>query len=588
MHVSFRTKLLASHVGLVLVVVLITILGLNRTLGADLERQLDLRLEEQAKGASVWVSGDRRHPERIAGRIAVIVNAEVAIFDRDGKLVATSAPSSKDAQGEIPPEVSAAIAGGVGRASRLLSADADDEQHYVAVPAGDGLVLRLAAPLSGINATLRAMRQRLIYASALAVAAALMLGFFASRFAIRPLRAMTQTATDLAKGDYDVKVPVQTPDDFGVLSRALASLAAQLKAHVGALTSERDRLSAILAGMMEGVIVFDADGHALLANPSAMEILGVDETIVGKHLREAVKSTELRAFIERAAQSGVIGETEIEVDDGARSIALYVRPLGVTGGGEVVAVLRDMTPIRRLLSMRRDFVANVSHELRTPLTAIMGYAETLLRGSPDEATRRTFLEIIQRQSGRLAALVEGILRLSALEAAPDPRQVTERVELRAIASHALATVKSRAVERDVTLENLVDDGAVVAGDPGGLEQVVENLVDNAVKYGRQGGTVRVEGARKGSRVIVSIVDDGPGIESRHLPRLFERFYRVDEGRSRQRGGTGLGLAIVKHIIESMRGTVTVESTIGGGTRFTIELPGFDAARVESGSRSLTA
>src|SRR6185295_5953748 len=182
------------------------------------------------------------------------------------------------------PEVAAAARGEIGHASRLLAGSGTDEQHFVAVPAGDGLVLRLAAPLSGINATVAAMRQRLVFASLLAVAAALALGIFASRFAIRPLRAMTQTATDLAKGNYDVNVPVQTSDEFGILSRALASLAAQLKAQVGALTSERDRLSAILSGMMEGVIVFDRDGAALLANPAAMEILGADATLVGKSM----------------------------------------------------------------------------------------------------------------------------------------------------------------------------------------------------------------------------------------------------------------------------------------------------------------
>ncbi len=581
MLLTFRTKLLASHIGLVVVIVLLTILELNRALGADLARQLDQRLEEQAKGASTWVTGDRRHPERLAARIAPIVNADVAIFDREGRLVAVATPSSApggdDAAG---PEVGVAAGGAIGHASRILPGIG--EEHFVAVPAGDGLVLRLAAPLSGINATVAAMRQRLAFASLLAVGAALALGIFASRFAIRPLRAMTETATNLARGDYDVKVPIQTPDEFGVLSRALALLAAQLKAQVGALVSERDRLSAILAGMMEGVIVFDRGGRALLANPAAVEVLGAEAPLAGKTLAEAVPIPEVRAFIESAAATRKVGETEIEAAE--RTIAIYVRPLGASGGGELVAVVRDMTPIRRLLSMRRDFVANVTHELRTPLTAIMGYAETLVRGSADAATQKSFLEIIQRQSARLASLVEGLLRLSALESAPDGAPVIEPVELGAIASLAIQTVKTRAATSEVTLLAHFAHATVAAADPGALEQVVENLLDNAIKYGRRGGTVRLEGERRGARVVVRVIDDGPGIESRHLPRLFERFYRVDEGRSRQRGGTGLGLAIVKHIVEAMRGSVAVASVVGTGTTFTIELPAYEPAASENTAR----
>jgi two-component system phosphate regulon sensor histidine kinase PhoR len=220
----------------------------------------------------------------------------------------------------------------------------------------------------------------------------------------------------------------------------------------------------------------------------------------------------------------------------------------------------------------------VSHELRTPVTAIQGYAETLLRGPVDEATRRDFLEIIHRHAIRLGALVEGLLTLSELEARPPEQAVRERVDVGAIAEHVRATLRERASQRSARLEVELDEGLMARGDPVAVEQVIENLVDNAIKYGRHaGGEVKVTGRRRDDRVVVEVHDDGPGIGAEHLPRLFERFYRVDAGRSRERGGTGLGLAIVKHLVESMGGTIDVTSAATAGTTFHVDLPAFAAS-----------
>jgi two-component system phosphate regulon sensor histidine kinase PhoR len=273
---------------------------------------------------------------------------------------------------------------------------------------------------------------------------------------------MTESATRIAHGDYAI-VPSSSPDDFGVLSRTLASLAAQLEA---------------------------------------------------KEAR-----------------------------------------------------------LRKLLVVRRDFVANVSHELRTPVTAIQGYAETLLRGSIDEPTSKQFIEIIHRHGRRIASLVEGLLTLSEIEARPPEQTLRERVEVAAIADHVRATLRERAAQHGARIEVDVSADAVACGDPVGVEQVIENLVDNAIKYGKEdGGIVRIVGRRTADHATLRIVDDGPGIAPLHLPRLFERFYRVDAGRSRERGGSGLGLAIVKHLVESMGGVIDVESTVGEGTAFRVNLP----------------
>ena len=546
MSLTFRTKLLASHVGLVVAVVAISIFTLNRWMTDDLVRQLDQRLEEQAKGATEWADeGGRRHPEKIVARIAHIVDAEVTLFDPQGNVLGAS---TKEAAADLGPEIKG------GKATRMRGGQ---EFHYVAVKGADGNVLRLAVPLSDVNETVASMQRRLLFASALAVLLALALGFLASRVASRPLADMTDTATRLAKGDFDVPIENAGTDEFGVLWGALKSLAQQLKARIGELVAERDRLSAILAGMVEGVLVVETGGAIVVANPAAKTILGASE-LVGAKLDDAVKNAELREHV----VSGHESELEV-VDERGASIAVYVRRLPE---GATVAVLRDMTALRKLMTVRRDFVANVSHELRTPVTSIQGYAETLLEGKTDAATQKQFLEIVHRQAQRIGLLVEQLLALSEIEAR-DRRVECEPVAIADVARHVAETVRGRG---SVTLT--VADDAIAKADREGLERAVLNLVDNAIKYGKEGGSVRIDAKRSDDQVIVTVSDDGPGIAREHLPRLFERFYRVDPGRSRQHGGAGLGLSIVKHLVESMDGTISVDSDSGKGTTFEIRLP----------------
>jgi two-component system phosphate regulon sensor histidine kinase PhoR len=547
MTLSFRTKLLASHVGLVLAVGIISIFILNRWMTDDLVRQLDQRLEEQAKGATEWADeGGRRHPEKIVARIAHIVDAEVTLFDPQGNVLAAS---TKEAAADIGPEVAS------GHATRLRGGQ---EFHYVAVRGADGNVLRLAVPLSDVNETVAAMQRRLLFASALAVLVALALGWLASRVASRPLADMTETATRLAQGDFKVPIDDRAKDEFGVLWRALKSLATQLEARIGELVGQRDRLSAILAGMVEGVLVVDEGGSIVVANPAAESILGKRDLVRAK-LEDAVSDVELRKHIE----SGHESELEV-VDKRGTSIAVYVRRLP---DGATVAVLRDLTALRKLMTLRRDFVANVSHELRTPVTSIQGYAETLLQGTTDAATQKQFLEIVHRQAQRIGLLVEQLLALSEIEARDRHAVEREPVAIADVARHVVDTVGGRAA-----IAVSVANDVIAKADREGLERAVLNLVDNAIKYGGEGAAVRIAGARKDGRAIVTVSDEGPGIAKEHLPRLFERFYRVDPGRSRQHGGAGLGLSIVKHLVESMDGEITVESDVGKGTTFRISLP----------------
>jgi signal transduction histidine kinase len=455
---SFRSKLLASHVVLVLVVAGLALFTLDRGLASDLVRQLDQRLEEQGKGAMEWAEGGKRHPDRITTRIAKIVDAEVTLFERDGTVLGASTP---EARADVGEELERALKDGVGRASRWRGGQ---EYHYVAVSGGEGTVLRLAQPLSEINETVASMRRRILFASALTVLAALLLGILASRFASQPLRQMTATATRLARGDFDAPIPSGADDDFGVLWRAFRSLAGQLKARIGELVDERDHL-------------------------------------------------------------------------------------------------------KRVMTARRDFVANAAHELRTPVTSIQGYAETLLRNDPPPETRAQFLEVIHRQAQRMGALVEQLLDLSELEARGRALK-QEPVNIYAIATHVREAVAGQAEKRGAQIALDVPPSLEALADPEGLERALLNLVDNAVKYG--GSSVEIAGRAVDAGVVLVVSDDGPGIAEAHRARIFERFYRVDAARSRETGGAGLGLAIVKHLIESMGGTVELASR-AGGAQFTVTL-----------------
>jgi two-component system phosphate regulon sensor histidine kinase PhoR len=248
-----------------------------------------------------------------------------------------------------------------------------------------------------------------------------------------------------------------------------------------------------------------------------------------------------------------------------------VRPLASATTPGFVVVLYDVTQLRRLESVRRDFVANVSHELRTPVATIQGYAETLLRGTADAATSREFLEAIHRHARRIGRLVADLLRLAEIEARPSEANGRVPVAITDVVSSAAETMHARALEARVTITRDVAPDLVALGDPEGLERILENLLDNAIKYGRPGGRVVIESRRHGARVHLVVADDGPGIAPEHLGRIFERFYRVDAGRSRELGGSGLGLAIVKRLVHSMGGSIVAESEAGRGTRFVIDL-----------------
>jgi len=346
-----------------------------------------------------------------------------------------------------------------------------------------------------------------------------------------------------------------------------------LEARVGELRAERDMLGRILQAMQEGVVVLDPDGRIVLVNPAVRSMLLIGADAVGKLLIETVRHAQLDELLERAEGEAAGASVEIELPGlKPRRLLVHASPLAGGDGGTLV-VFVDVTELRRLEALRRDFVANASHELRTPIAAVRSATETLRSGAlGDPGAADRFVDIIERNAQRLQALVEDMLELSKLES-NELRLKREPVDLGSVVPLVLALFRERADKKGVRLvAELPPAGVRFEGDARALEHVLSNLVDNAVKYCPAGARILVRASEEGDRARLVVSDTGPGIPAEHLARIFERFYRVDAGRSRELGGTGLGLSIVKHMVEAMRGEVSVESEVGRGSTFTVSLP----------------
>jgi len=389
---------------------------------------------------------------------------------------------------------------------------------------------------------------------------------------------LTVAARRMSEGDLSVRTRLHGHDELAELGSHLDLIAATLSSTLGGLRADVDLQRRILEAMHEGVVVVDRDGRVILVNPAlrAMLLLGADA--VGKLLMETVRHAQLHAMLEDARESPDDHPVEIELP-GLKPRRVLVQAAPLSGDDEgMLFVFVDVTELRRLESLRRDFVANASHELRTPIAAVRSATETLRNGAlSDGVAAARFLDIIERNSVRLQNLVEDMLELSKLES-NEFQLKRERVDLERVVPLVLALFRERAEKKGVRLAaELAAPVPAIEGDARALEHVLSNLVDNAVKYCPAGASIMVRAAVDGQRVKLVVTDTGPGIAPEHLSRVFERFYRVDAGRSRDLGGTGLGLSIVKHMVEAMRGKVSVESRVGKGSTFVVSLPRPQAA-----------
>ena len=574
-----QRRLLVAFLGIVVAVLAPAAIMLDSWIGDSVRA---LERESLTREARVLASElGRVDPPDVADWVARLsASARVTVIARDGRVLGDSdVPAA--ALGTLEnhagrPEVRAALGGNVGVASRR-SVTVGRTLIYVAVPvpprAGDAAatptrVLRVALPLDQVRATVGRAHFAMWLAGLMALTLALLFGATLSRWLTRPILAMTRAARAMSHGDFDAALPPPGEDELGELVHALDTLRNQLALRLAELRQEGVKLRAIVNGMAEGVALVQ-DGVITVANPAFALLLGLHGDVEGRGLRDATRLPAVGEAIEAALVRREAGAREVQV--AGRALVAHIDPLGPADARQALVVLIDMTEPKRLERLRREFVANASHELRTPVAAIVGVAETLAAGAADDpAARRSFLEILVRHAQRLSRLTADLLDIARLEAGYRPR--VEEVALSPSVDAVLGTLQAKAADKQIALHPTVPAELRVSAERAAVEQILSNLVDNAIKYTPAGGQVRVRAEARGDRVRLAVEDTGPGIPKEHQARLFERFYRVDDARSRDLGGTGLGLAIVKHLALANGGDVAVESEVGRGSRFLVTLP----------------
>jgi two-component system, OmpR family, phosphate regulon sensor histidine kinase PhoR len=412
----------------------------------------------------------------------------------------------------------------------------------------------------------------------LAVAAiALLPAWLLARRFVRPLQELAEGANRIAEGEYGHQIHGGNWGESRFLAGTFNQMSQRLEAQFQQLEADRHLLRTILGGMVEGVVAFGSGQRVLFANETAGRMLEFNpQTAMGRPLWEVARQPQLHDLLARAFKGAEAYREEFDwTGPNPRRLAVYVAPLSGDRAGSAVLVLHDLSELRRLERLRQDFVANVSHELKTPLSVIKACIEALLDGAVDDLeARRPFLEQIHEQGERLHALILDLISLARIESG-EAQLDLQAIPVDQTVAESLERHRPRAeVKRiDLRADSPADAGAIrVVADDEALGQVLDNLVDNAIKYTQEGGRIGVSWRLHGNQVLFEVQDNGPGIPERDLPRIFERFYRVDKARSRQLGGTGLGLAIVKHLVEGMHGSVKARSQVGRGTTFTISLP----------------
>jgi two-component system phosphate regulon sensor histidine kinase PhoR len=512
------------------------------------------------------------------------VDTRITVILPDGKVVGDTAEDPQHMDNHKGrPEIRQAVASERSLGSSIrYSHTTKEDRMYVAVALRRGgrliAVVRTSIPLTAIQETIAGLYQRIVVAGLLAAAVIAGVSLWISRRISRPLEEMEAGAQRFARGDLGHRLPDSDCEEIAALSTAMNEMASQLGERISAVTRQQNELQAMLVSMDEGVLAVDPKGRIISLNQAFADLLHaqVDE-LRGRIIHEVIRKPDLLQFMESALSSTVPVEETIELHD-AEDLRLRARGTALLDAQQekigALVVLHDITRLLRLETVRRDFVANVSHELGTPITAIKGFVESLLDGAlEDQENARRFLRIVLRQVDRLDAMADDLLTLSRLESQAEQQAVELRPDcVRSVLQAAVQTCETIAVQYGVRLELQCSDDLVTDIDPALLERAVMNLIDNAVKYSGPDTVVQVTGERVDGRIVIRVKDRGCGIAAKHLSRLFERFYRVDKARSRERGGTGLGLAIVKHIAVLHHGSVEVTSAVGVGSTFTIRLP----------------
>jgi two-component system phosphate regulon sensor histidine kinase PhoR len=526
---------------------------------------------------------DPRRLDRVCKMAADQIPVRFTVILPDGVVVADSDkdPLSMDNHSKRP-EIRSALAGQIGHSLRH-STTLKQEMMYVAYPVnveGELLaVLRTSLPVTTIDTALTSVYMNMAGAGLVIAVLAAGILLFVSRRISRPIEEMRKGADQYARGELGVRIQPPATMELAGLAEALNTMAAQLKYRLDAIVRQRNELEVVLSSMVEGVIALDVDEKVMSLNTAAKAMFpNPRDQYMGRNLAELVRSHDLAGMVTKVRQSGSSFKADITYQGlEERVLEAHCTPLREGDGGHMgtLLVLHDVTQLRRLENMRRDFAANVSHEIKTPLTAIKGFVETLRDGdlSQQEENHR-FLTIIARHVDRLAAIIDDLMHLSRIERSDETNELAlEPCRVNELLETAMGLCRERAEAKGI--EIILDSGEDLTAmmDIPLMEQAVVNLLDNAVKYTQKSpATVTLSATEAEDELLIIVADEGIGISRKHLPRLFERFYRVDKARSRHLGGTGLGLAIVKHIALAHGGCVTVHSELGHGSTFTLRLP----------------
>jgi len=575
--------------GIVIAVILAGIYSyLNNSLREHTYQRIRTNLSRQASLTKSFLGEDlagdiqRQEFNTLADRIGKDLNVRVTIISLDGSVIGDSGLNDKQLLGVenhlYRPEVQAALKSGIGE-SRRFSTTIKKDMLYIATRYGrektQGIV-RLSIPLLEIELISNRLKRILVVSLFVAFVLAMIISFLVSVFISKPVRQMSWVAKAIAKGDFSKRITITSNDEIGDLAKAFNYMSEQIRLRIQEVTASKSRLEAVLLSMFEGVMVVDLKGLILLMNQTLKDFLRVKEESVGKKPLEVIRNIEIQeiADIVLKLQGGVKSREISVLVPEEKILLIHATPVIQEGKPKgAVLVFHDITNLRLLEKVRQDFVANVSHELRTPITSIKGYAETLLEGAlEDKENAKDFLKIIYSDSDRLAKLIDDLLDLSKIES-DKLRLALKPCAIEPIVQRVVSGLRTQTKAKSLIINIDIPKGVSnILGDEGEIAQVLLNFIDNAIKYTNERGKITITAIDQSEFVQVDVSDTGIGISEKDLPRLFERFYRVDKARSRELGGTGLGLSIVKHIVQAHNGKVAVQSVLGQGSTFSFTIP----------------
>lgn len=524
---------------------------------------------------------DEAAVDRFCKQIVLDMATRLTVILSDGRVVGDSEtdPQKMENHGDRP-EIIEAMQGRTGTSLRL-SGTLGQQMMYLAYPLEAGRVsgvVRVSLALTAIEQQLRTLQLRIITGGIVVAILASLVCLVISRRISRPIETMRQSAALFARGELSHRVMPPDTVELAGLAQAMNQMAQELEERIQAVVQQRNESEAVLSSMMEGVIALDTEERIMHHNAAAAKLLkGYADKLQGRSIQEVMRNRDLHHMVKTTLDRGEVSQGDVALyQAGEQILHAHCNPLFDAEGRRMGAllVMSDVTQLRRLETMRSDFAANVSHEIKTPLTAIQGFVETLCQGAdvdPEEVKR--FLGIIDKHVKRLTAIVDDLMQLARLEqGAEHPSLRLERVPVQSMLHSASQLCRPKAEEKSMTVDIVCDEALAMPIDADLMEQAVVNLLDNAIKYSPSESRIELAAQVERDQLRIWVKDEGIGIARKHLPRLFERFYRVDKARSRRMGGTGLGLAIVKHIVQAHNGQVAVESVQGKGSTFTITLP----------------